>query len=92
MTRPRLAAALVVAALLGSASLARAVCAPSAQSIFPTSAVAGSDLVAVVRGDALTGAAVTVVGDAGLAATVQSADALTADVRIVIDAAALPCR
>jgi hypothetical protein len=49
-----------------------------------------SDLVAVVRGDALTGAAVTVVGDAGLAATVQSANGLTADVRIVVDVAAVP--
>jgi hypothetical protein len=90
MTSRRLVAALLAAALLGAASGARAVCAPSAQNVFPTSAVPGSDLVATVRGDALTGATVTVVGDAGLAATVQSADALGADVHIVVDAAAVP--
>ena len=88
MTRQGLRAAVVAVAVLGAVARAHAVCAPAAQSIFPPSAVAGSDLVAEVRGDALTGASVTIVGDPGLAVTVQAANALTADLRIVIDPAA----
>ena len=90
MSRRRLGAAALAVVLLGIPTYVAALCAPAAQSIFPMSAVAGSDLVAVVNGEALEGATVTVVGDAGITATVQSANALTVQVRLVIDAAAVP--
>lgn len=70
--------------------VAQAVCAPAARGIFPASGVAGTIVDAVVEGQALTGAAVTVFGDAGLDAAVQSASDLTANLRLTIDAAAVP--
>ena len=53
----RLAIALAVILL---PAVARAVCAPSARGIFPASGIVGTVVDAVVEGQALTGATVTV--------------------------------
>jgi hypothetical protein len=87
MTR---AAALLALALLSLPARTWALCAPAATAIFPVSAVAGSDLTATVTGEALGGATVTVVGDVGLAASVQSANDLGAQLHLTIDAGAAP--
>jgi hypothetical protein len=81
-------AALFALALLALPVTARALCAPSAQQIFPVSATAPNDLVAVVEGEGLAGATVTVVGDVGVTATVSSSNDTTAQIHLVIDAAA----
>jgi hypothetical protein len=83
-------ATLLVVALLALPATARALCAPSAQQIFPVSAGAPNNLVAVVEGEGLSGATVTVVGDAGVTATVSSSNDVSAQIHLVIDAAAAP--
>jgi hypothetical protein len=83
----RLALALAVLAL---PALAEAVCAPTTRGIFPASGIVGTEVDAVVEGESLDGATVVVFGDPGLAATVQSTSALAVNVRLTIDAAAIP--
>jgi hypothetical protein len=82
----RLAIALAVILL---PAVARAVCAPSARGIFPASGIVGTVVDAVVEGQALTGATVTVFGAPGLGAAVQSASDLTAGLQLTIDATAV---
>jgi hypothetical protein len=83
----RLVVALAVMAL---PARAEAMCAPTARGIFPASGIVGTQVDAVVEGEALDGATVTVFGDAGLVASVQSTSALAVNVRLTIDAAAVP--
>jgi hypothetical protein len=78
-------ATMLAVALLALPVVARAACAPAATDIFPTSATAGSDLVATVDGEELSGVTVTVVGDVGVTATVQSSSDLDAQLHLVID-------
>lgn len=90
MTSGLRGATVFAVALLALPAIARAACAPAATDIFPTSATPGSDLVATVDGEELSGVAVTVVGDVGVAATVQSSSDLGAQIHLVIDATAAP--
>jgi hypothetical protein len=69
---------------------AYALCAPSARGIFPASAVTGTSVSATVPGDNLAGAAVTVLGDPGLTAGVQSSNALEATLQLDVAADAAP--
>ena len=85
----RLAAAALVLALAAPA-LTHADCAPSSRSILPASGIVGTQVAAVVEGEALAGATVTVFGDAGLGAAVTSSSDLAANVQLTIDAAAVP--
>jgi hypothetical protein len=85
----RVAAALLVLAL-SIPALAHADCAPSARSILPASGIVGTQVDAVVEGASLAGAAVTVFGDAGLAAAVTSSNDLAANLHLTIDPAAVP--
>jgi hypothetical protein len=80
----------IVLAALALPAVAQAVCAPTARGIFPASGIVGTIVDAVVEGEALSGATVTLFGDAGLAATVQSTTDLTVNVHLTIDAAAVP--
>jgi hypothetical protein len=80
----------LVVALAVLPARAQAVCAPSARGIFPASGLVGTSVSAVVPGESLAGATVTVVGEPGLTAAVQSSNALQATIRLDLDAAALP--
>jgi hypothetical protein len=77
-------------AVLVLPALAHAVCAPTARGIFPASGIVGTVVDAVVEGESLGGATVTVFGDPGLDAAVQSTSALTVNVRLTIAADAIP--
>ncbi|MGH7896280.1 MAG: hypothetical protein ACREQL_16560 [Candidatus Binatia bacterium] len=88
MTPRQLGATVLAVALVALAPRAGAVCAPSASGIFPASGIVGTQVDATIEGAALSGATITVVGDGGLAATVQSTSDLQVGVRLTIDAAA----
>jgi len=77
-------------AVLALPALAHAVCAPTARGIFPASGDVGTVVDAVVEGESLDGATVTVFGDPGLDAVVQSASDLAVNVHLTIDAIAAP--
>jgi hypothetical protein len=83
----RAAAALALA--LAVPALVRAECAPSARSILPASGIAGTEVDAVVEGESLAGATVTVFGDAGLTAAVTSTNDLAANLRLTLDPTAV---
>jgi hypothetical protein len=85
----RIAAAVLVLALAAPA-LTRADCAPSSRSILPASGIVGTQVAAVVEGEALAGVSVTVLGDAGLGVAVTSTSDLAANLQLTIDAAAVP--
>jgi hypothetical protein len=74
--------------VLAHASSAR--CAPSATGIFPASASAPATLTATIAGSALAGGPVSIFGDPGLIATVQSSSDTELSVRLDLDAAAVP--
>jgi hypothetical protein len=80
----------VLAVALAAPALVRADCAPSARSILPASGIVGTQVDAVVEGESLSGATVSVFGDAGLTAAVTSTNALAANLHLTIDAAAVP--
>jgi len=88
-SRRYLAATLVAAWLLLPIS-ALAVCAPAATAIFPASGEIGTSVVATIGGSALDGGTLTVLGDVGLTATVQSSAATTLTVRLDVAATATP--
>jgi len=87
--RASLAAALAAAWLVVPAR-AGAVCAPAASGIFPASGIAGTSVVATISGSALDGGVLSVLGDPGLTATLQSSAPATLTVRLDLDAAAVP--
>lgn len=80
---------LVALAVMALPAFAEAACAPTARGIFPASGIVGTQVDAVVEGEALDGATVAVFGDAGLTASVQSTSALAVNVRLTIDATAV---
>jgi hypothetical protein len=82
-----LALALVAGALI-TARPAGALCAPSAEGIFPASGVVGSSVAAVVPGQGLAGAVASVLGEPGLTVTVQNAVDLEVSLQLQIDGAA----
>jgi hypothetical protein len=82
--------AVVLWVLLGQPVLVLAACAPAARSIFPASGTVGTDVVATVTGEALNGATVTVLGDLGLTAAVQTTSALQVTLHLVSDPTATP--
>jgi hypothetical protein len=85
----RTATALAVAAALAGAGTSGATCAPAASGILPASGIVGTSVVATISGAALAGATVTVYGEPGLAATVQSSSDLALTVRLDLDAVAV---
>jgi|GEM_PF-5519499 len=82
-----LALALAAGALVGPRAAA-ALCAPSAHGIFPASGIVGTSVAAVVPGMGLAGATASVLGEPGLAVTVQNATDLEVALQIDIDPAA----
>src|SRR3990172_2521820 len=83
--------ALVLAAgVLFAPRLAAALCAPSTTGIFPASGIVGTTVDAVVPGTGLAGATVSVLGEPGLAATVQNAQDTAVSLQLQIDPAAAP--
>jgi hypothetical protein len=88
--RPRVRRLAMLLAVVALPALAQAVCAPTARGIFPASGIVGTQVDAVVEGEALGGATVTVFGDGGLTAAVQSTSDLAVNVRLTLDAAAVP--
>jgi hypothetical protein len=83
--------ALVLAAgVLFAPRLAAALCAPSAEGIFPASGIVGTTVDAVVPGTGLAGATAVVIGEPGLAVTVQNAGDLAVSLQLQVDAAAAP--
>ena len=78
----------LVASVLFTARLAAAFCAPSAQGIFPASGIVGTTVDAVVSGDGLAGATASVLGEPGVAVTVQNAVDTAVSLQLVIDPAA----
>ena len=90
MTRRASLAAALAAAWLVVPARAGAVCAPAASGIFPASGIAGTSVVATISGSALDGGVLSVLGDPGLTATLQSSAPATLTVRLDLDAAAVP--
>ena len=90
MTRRASLAAALAAAWLVVPARAGAVCAPAASGIFPASGIAGTSVVATIGGSALDGGVLSVLGDPGLTATLQSSAPATLTVRLDLDAAAVP--
>src|SRR5262245_60225377 len=88
--RPRVGRLATALAVLALPAAARAVCAPTARGIFPASGIVGTVVDATVEGESLSGATVTVFGDVGLTAAVQSTNDLTVGLRLTIDPAAVP--
>ncbi len=88
-TRPALAATLVATWLLIPIPAA-AVCAPAANGIFPASGDVGTSVVATITGAALDGGTLTVLGDVGLTASVQSSAPAALSVRLDVAATAVP--
>ena len=80
----------LVASLLLLARNAGALCAPSAEGIFPASGIVGTTVGAVVPGMGLAGATASVVGSPGLDVAVQNASDLEVALQLTIDPAALP--
>jgi hypothetical protein len=80
----------LVAGLLLVGRTAGALCAPSAEGIFPASGIVGTVVNATVPGMGLTGATASVIGSPGLDVVVQNATDLDASLQLTIDAAALP--
>src|SRR5688572_17470474 len=70
--------------------LAHALCAPSAEGIFPASGIIGTSVAATVPGAGLAGATASVFGEPGLDVTVQNAADLAVSLQLQIDAAAAP--
>ncbi|HEY3187972.1 MAG TPA: hypothetical protein VGJ70_10880, partial [Solirubrobacteraceae bacterium] len=85
--RAGIAAALL---LIGGARTVAALCAPSASAILPASGIAGTSITASITGNGLSGATLTVYGDPGLTATVQSSSDVALGVHLDLDAAAAP--
>ena len=90
MTRRASLAAALAAAWLVVPARAGAVCAPAASGIFPASGIAGTSVVATISGSALDGGVLSVLGDPGLTATLQSSAPATLTVRLDLDATATP--
>lgn len=82
-----LALALAASVLL-TARLAGALCAPSAEGIFPASGIVGTTVDAVVPGMGLAGATASVSGSPGVTAIVQNATDLVVSLQLQIDPAA----
>jgi hypothetical protein len=80
----------LAASLILTARLAGALCAPSAEGIFPASGIVGTNVAALVPGTGLAGATAAVVGSPGLTATVQNAADDEVSLQLQIDAAAVP--
>jgi len=89
-TPRRALGAALVAALLAVPRPAAAVCAPAASGIFPASGLVGTSVAATIMGGGLDGGTLTVYGDPGLTATVQSSSETALTVRLDVDAAAVP--
>jgi hypothetical protein len=70
--------------------LAAAVCAPTASGIFPASGIAGTSVTATISGSALAGGTLTVLGNPGLTATIQSNSDTTVSVQLNLAATAVP--
>jgi hypothetical protein len=86
----RTVALALAAGVLLVARLAVALCAPSAEGIFPASGIVGTTVDAVVPGTGLAGATATVLGEPGLGVTVQNAADTAVSLQLQIDALALP--
>ena len=82
--------AALAAGLVTLPRLAAAVCAPAATAIFPASGIAGTSVTATISGNGLIGGTLTVYGDAGLTATVQSSTDTALTARLDLAAAAVP--
>jgi hypothetical protein len=80
----------LVASLLLIGRHAGALCAPSAEGVFPASGIVGTTVNAIVPGMGLAGATASVVGSPGLDVSVQNASDLEVSLQLTIDAAALP--
>jgi hypothetical protein len=80
----------LAASLLLAPRLAGALCAPSAEGIFPASGIVGTTVDAVVPGMGLAGATASVVGDPGVAVLVQNTSDTLVSLQLQIDPAALP--
>jgi hypothetical protein len=80
----------LVASLLLIARNAGALCAPSAEGIFPASGIVGTTVNAIVPGLGLAGATASVVGSPGLDVAVQNATDVEVSLQLTIDPAALP--
>lgn len=78
----------LAASLLLTARLAGALCAPSAEGIFPASGIVGTTVDAIVPGMGLAGATASVSGAPGLTAVVQNAADLAVSLQLQIDPAA----
>ncbi|MEN8151511.1 MAG: hypothetical protein ABFS86_16970 [Planctomycetota bacterium] len=86
-----LATVLVLAAFAAVAvSPAWALGAPSAQGVFPASGTPGTTVPAVVTGTGLSGATASILGEPGVAVTVQTTTDTEVNLQLVIDAAAVP--
>jgi hypothetical protein len=79
-----------VAGLLALPPRGAATCAPAATGIFPASGLAGSSITATIVGTGLTGGTLTIYGEPGLTATVQSSMDTALTVRLDLAAAAAP--
>ena len=88
--RRRVLGAALAAALVTMPGFAAAVCAPAATAIFPASGIAGTSVTATISGEGLTGGTLTVYGDTGLTATVQSSTDIALTVRLDLAATAVP--
>jgi len=86
----RTVALALVASVLLTARLAGALCAPSAEGIFPASGIVGTTVDAVVPGMGLAGATASVFGSEGVAVAVQNAADTQVNLQLVIEPAALP--
>lgn len=88
----RLALALVAGLLLAAlaARESSALCAPSADGIFPASGIVGTSVAAVVPGSGLAGATASVIGEPGLAVAVQTTSDAEVTLQLDIDVAAVP--
>jgi hypothetical protein len=80
----------LVASVVCTASLAAALCAPSARGIFPASGIVGTSVSATVPGMGLAGATASLFGEPGLTVTVQNAADLAVSLQLQIDPAAAP--
>src|SRR5262249_33983974 len=82
--------AALAAVLITMPGRAAAVCAPAANALFPASGITGTSVIATISGEGLAGGTLTVYGDAGLTATVQSSTDTALTARLDLAATAGP--